>query len=101
MRFVRLLLVLACLTFLAQATGAASLFPPADDDCADEPFGCPPLSSCPMCAGCGHLVIALGACAAVEMSPPVAHELRSIARDDCPKSADPRELLHVPKLLPA
>jgi hypothetical protein len=93
----RLVFALACTALILQATGLALEVSVEDESCRDEPFGCLPLS-CPTCVGCAHSlpiaivpVIAVG----IDEAPPACRFDRT--DEDRPESADPREILHVPR----
>jgi hypothetical protein len=96
-RLARLTFVLVFGMFVFQATGVGSLVVD-DDQCTDEPLGCPPFS-CPTCVGCGHsLPTVLAASVSSHVLLAATTQVFRVA-DVKPRSPDPQEIWRVPKRL--
>ena len=97
MAFARVLLIAACSVFLLQATGfsRAAETECRDDDCGGDDGGqCPSACVCSCCAHAMPIVVTT-----VTLSPPPGMLQISPSVDQpTPPSADPHEILHVPKI---
>lgn len=90
--------ILVCALFAFQASGMARALasPACRDGCPDDDASghCPPACTC--CSCCFHPV-SFTAVVIASFSLPVIPSSHISATEKCPSSAQPRDILHVPK----